>query len=226
MHYWCVFEVVIVWLIGLSKPQLCSCRCRTLPVHWLFGSFLLFVAGALSPSSFKPKHRCKEKLYQNKTPSNLRFLLLVWPDARDEGYCCLCRCTRALSPLKPELKRLTWMTYAPRKLTVKTRKIIPPAHQDQMVSKGEAQGRHLDPGAGVDLLTNTIDGARTATVNFLASWTDKDCHEACAITFKFGPHQRCPLWKKVWSPTCPLNGSFLSPNCPLKGFFRSPNGIF
>ena len=76
---------------------------------------------------------------------------------------------------------------------------------------------------GVDLLANTIDGARTA--NSLASWTDKDvCHGPCAITF--GPHRRCPLWKKYWSPTCLLNGSFQSPNCPLKGFFHSPNGIF
>ena len=48
-----------------------------------------------------------------------------------------------------------------------------------MVSKGESQGRHLDP--GVDLLTNMIDGARTA--NSLASWTDKDCHAPCTITF-------------------------------------------
>ena len=31
------------------------------------------------------------------------LLLLLWPDARDERYCSLCRCTGALSPLKPEL---------------------------------------------------------------------------------------------------------------------------
>ena len=64
-------------------------------------------------------------------------------------------------------------------------------------------------------------GSRTA--NSLASWTDKDCHASCAITF--GPHRRCPLWKKVWSPTCPLNGSFQSPNCPLKGFFTRQTGF-
>ena len=33
MHYWCVFEVVIVWLIGLSNKshsgKLSSCKCRT-----------------------------------------------------------------------------------------------------------------------------------------------------------------------------------------------------
>ena len=76
---------------------------------------------------------------------------------------------------------------------------------------------------GVDLLTNMIDGARTA--NSLASWTDKDCHAPCTPR-SVRPHRRCPLWKQVWSPTCPLNGSFQSPNCPLKGFFHSPNGIF
>ena len=43
-------------------------------------------------------------------PSNLRFLLFLllllhWPDARDERYCSLYRCTGALSPLKPELKK-------------------------------------------------------------------------------------------------------------------------
>ena len=38
-------------------------------------------------------------------PSNLRFLLRLWPDARDERYCSLCWCTGALSPLKPELKK-------------------------------------------------------------------------------------------------------------------------
>ena len=77
----------------------------------------------------------------------------------------------------------------------------------------------------VDLLANTIDGARTA--NSLASWTDKDCHApcACAITFRRSASALSAL-KKNWSPSCPLNGSFQSPNCPLKGFFHSPNGIF
>ena len=90
-----------------------------------------------------------------------------------------------------------------------------------IVSEGESQGRHQD--TGVDLLANTIDGART--VNSLASWTDKDvCHGPCAITF--GPHRCCPLWKKVSSPTCPLNGSFQSPNCLLKDFFTRQTGFF
>ena len=94
----------------------------------------------------------------------------------------------ALARLKPELKRTHVETNVPRELTVTARTIFPPPHKAQIVSEGESQGRHLD--TGVDLLANTIDGARTA--NSLASWTDKDvCHGPCAITF--GPHRRCPL---------------------------------
>ena len=112
----------------------------------------------------------------------------------------------------------------PRKLTVTARTIFSPPLKAQMVSEGESQGRHLDT-AGVDLLANTIDGPER-TDNSLASWTDKDvCQRPCAITF--GPHRRCPLRKKVWSPTCPLNGSFQSPNCPLNGFFFTrQTGLF
>ena len=63
------FEMVIVWLIGLSKPcggKLSSCKCRTL--YWLFGTFLLFAGGTFSPSSSEP------------SSSNSSFLLLLWPD--------------------------------------------------------------------------------------------------------------------------------------------------
>ena len=158
-----------------------------------------------------------------RPPSNillriLLFLLLLWPNASllwpNANFC---RCTGALARLKHQLKRTRVETTCTvsRKLTVTARTIFSPPHKAQMVSEGESQGRHRDTGVG--LLANTI--------NSLASWTDKDgCQRPCAITF--GPHRRCPLWKKVWSPTCPLNGSFHSPNCPLKEFFHSPNGIF
>ena len=52
MHYVCVFEGVIVcFLAYLSHSgNLSSCKGRTL--YWLFETFLLFAAGAFSPSSF------------------------------------------------------------------------------------------------------------------------------------------------------------------------------
>ena len=87
-----------------------------------------------------------------------------------------------------------------------------------MVSKGESQGRNLDPGGG---FTRKHDrrgaGPGPERPTPLHLGTDKNCHVPCAITLS--PHRRCPLWKKVWSPACPLNGSFQSPNCPLKGIF-------
>ena len=49
----------------------------------------------------------------------------------------------------PELKRTRVETNVPRKLTVTARTIFPPPHKAQMVSEGEAQGRHLDTGGGV-----------------------------------------------------------------------------
>ena len=82
-----------------------------------------------------------------------------------------------LARLKPELKMTHVENNVPRTLTVTARTIFPPPHKAQIVSEGESQRRHLD--TGVDLLANTIDGARTA--NSLASWTDKDvCHGPCA----------------------------------------------
>ena len=61
---------------------------------------------------------------------------------------CVCRCTEALSPLKTRTEN-DWMTEVPRKLSQNTSTIIPPPRLGQMVSKGEAQGRHLDPRAGL-----------------------------------------------------------------------------
>ena len=76
------------------------------------------------------------------------------------------------------------MTNVPRKVTVTTRAIFPPPplRSDGLErgSSGKASRSRPRGRAGVDLLANTIDGARTA--NSLASWTDKDCHAPCAIT--------------------------------------------
>ena len=158
-------------------------------------------------------------------PSSLNSSLLLWPNASLLWLnACLRRCFGALARLKHQLKRTRVETNVPRKLTITARTIFSPPHKAQMVSEGESQGRHLGIPRHRGGFTRKHD-RRARTANSLASWTDKDvCQRPCAITF--GPHRRCPLWKRVWSPTCPLNGSFQSPNCPLKGFFHSPNGIF
>ena len=126
MHYVCVFEVVIVWSAYLSHSgNLSSCKWRT--IYWLFGTFLLFAAGAFSPSSLEPSS-------SNSSVSS--FSLTE-------------RCTGALARLKPELKRThVETTNVPRKLTVTSRTIFPPPHKAQIVSEGESQGRRLDTGGG------------------------------------------------------------------------------
>ena len=159
-----------------------------------------------------------------RPPSNLLlrillFLLLLWPNASD------CRCTGALAGLKPELKRTHVETNVPGKLTVTARTIFPPPHKAQIVSEGESQGRHLHVDAGGGFTRkHERRGPKGQLVLPCILDRQRRLPRPCAITF--GPHRRCPLWKKVWSPTCPLNGSFQSPNCPVKGFFHSPNGIF
>ena len=52
---WGVFEVVIVWLIGLSNHTYGAASYLRVGVehYWLFGTFLFFAAGAFSPSSFE-----------------------------------------------------------------------------------------------------------------------------------------------------------------------------
>ena len=131
MHYVCVFEVVIVWSAYLSdRCNLSSCKWRT--IYWLFGTFLLFAAGAFSLSSFEPSS-------SNSSVSS--FSLTE-------------RCTGALARLKPELKRTYVETNVPRKLTVTSRTytIFPPPHKAQIVSEGdldlESHGRHQDTGGG------------------------------------------------------------------------------
>ena len=64
----------------------------------------------------------------------------------------LCRCTgHFLRSTEPNWKRVMLMTEVPCKLTVKTRTIflqLCPTTKAQMISKGEARGRHLDPEGG------------------------------------------------------------------------------
>ena len=197
-------------------------------LKWLLFDWLIWAIAAIYPRVSEEQYTGSLELSSSlllapslRPPSNLLlrillFLLFLWPNAS------VCRCTGALARLKRELKRTHVETNVPRKLTVTARTIFPPPHKAQMVSEGESQGRHLDTGGG---FTRKHD--RRGPNGQLPCILDRHndvCHGPCAITF--GPHRRCPLWKKVWSPTCPLNGSFQSPNCPLKGFFHSPNGIF
>ena len=60
--------------------------------YWLLGTFLLFPAGAFSLSSFEP------------LPLRILFFFLFF-DRTLAANACLCRCTGALSKLKPELKK-------------------------------------------------------------------------------------------------------------------------
>ena len=196
------------WLAYLSHSgKIYSCKCKLRTLYWLFGTFLLFSAGALSPSSFEP--------------SSLKSSFFFFFDRTLAANASLCRCTGALSPLKIELKK----THVDDQCAVQTDSnktcniSSAPLNSDGLERR--ISGKAPRPRGWIYSQTR-LTGPRTA--NSLASWTDKDCHASCAITF--GPHRRCPLWKKVWSPTCPLNGSFQSPNCPLKGYFHSPTGIF
>ena len=133
----------------------------------------------------------------------------------------LCQCTGALSPLKSELKTTHVDDWCAAQTDSHNACDISSAPlSSDGLERRIWQGRHLDPGGG---FTRKHD-QRVWSANSLASWTNKDRHASCAITFS--PHRRCSPWKKVWSPTCPLNGSFQSSNCPLKGMFHSPNGIF
>ena len=150
------------------------------------------------------------------------FFFFFFFDRTLSANACPYQCTGALSPLKPELKKTHvpwWLMCRANWQSQRVRYFLRPTKLRWSRKENLREGTKTP---GVVLLANTINAVRTA--NSLASWTNKDRHSPCAITFS--PLRRCPPWKKVWWPTCPLNGSFQSPNCPLKGMFHSPNGIF
>ena len=92
----CVFEVVIVWLIGPSKPyirrsKLSSCKCRTL--YWLLKSLWNF-----------PPLCCWCLLSVLLWTFFFEFFFFFFFFFRTlAANARLCRCTGALSSLKPEL---------------------------------------------------------------------------------------------------------------------------
>ena len=82
-----------------KKGVLCTAKLKH-PLHqvgmsfyWLFGTFHVFAAGALSPSSFEPS-------------IFFEFFFFFFFDRTLAANASLCQlqCTAALSPLKPELK--------------------------------------------------------------------------------------------------------------------------
>ena len=172
--------------------------------YWLFGTFYVFAASALYPSSFEPSSFSSSLTGRSQrtrvsagaqghflrpNPNWKRLMLMKdeWCAAQSDSHNA---CNISSAPLSSDGLERRISGKAPRPRGGFTRK------HDRRGPNGHS----------------------------LASWTDKDCHAPCAITLS--PHRRCPLWKKVWSPACPLNSSFQLPNCPLKGFLHSPNGIF
>ena len=183
--------------------------------YWLFGTFHVFAAGALSPSSFEPSSSnssfsssltgCSQRTLVSQSANALGHFFRSNPNWKDSCGWLMCRANWQSQPVRYFLRP-----------TVATKLSC---SRKENLREGTKTPR-------VDLLANTIDGVRTA--NSHASWTNKDRQAPCAISFSPHKlmHRRCPPWKNVWSPTCPLNGSFQLPNCPLKRMFHSPNGIF
>ena len=168
---WLLFD----WLAYLSHSgKLSSCRCRTL--YWLFGTFLLFVAGAVSPSSFEPSFSSSSSL----TGRSRRTLLWSPP------------MLGALSPLNHELKKThvdDWRAAQTDMYSQNAYDIFSaPLSSDGLERK--SSGKALRPRGWIYMYSQT----RSTGPNGHPSWTDKDNHAPCAITF--GTHRRCPLWKK------------------------------
>ena len=130
------------WYTALERHRLSPWKCKTL--HWLFGTFLLFAACALFSILLREVEGSIEPSSSISYFSRLLLLLLLPGRSRRTlvSADALGRFLRS----NPNWKRFMWMTEVPRKLTVKTHHDISsaPCHWAQMVSKGEARGRHLD----------------------------------------------------------------------------------
>ena len=182
---WLLFD----WLPYLSHSgKISSCKCKLRTLYWLFETFLLFVAGALSPSSFEPSSN-SSLFFSSLTGHSRRTL--VSADA-------LGHFLRSNSNWKDQCGWPIIDDECAAQIDSHNAYDISSAPLNSDGLGRRISGKAPRPRGWIYSQTrSTRTGPRTA--NSLASWTDKDCLASCAITF--GQHRRCPLWKKVWSPT-------------------------
>ena len=126
-----------------------------------------------------------------RPPSNplLRILLFLflWPNARGERWFLPMHWGTFSAQTRTERDSCGWLMCRTNWQSQRVRYFLRPTKL-RWSRKENLAGKAPRPGGG---FTRKHD---RRAANSLASWTNKDRHAPCAITFS--PHRRCPPWKK------------------------------